>query len=403
MNNPTPPFITDSGRVKQIWNRDAGGELGEIQLALKNYLGETGYRETLLVVALSGGPDSLSLAAGLWRAAQRRVLADNLLVLTVDHEWRAESEAEAQAAAKCAQDLGYTQVKVLRAQIPENGAGPEGSAREMRWRLLTRAAVTHAKAHDLNDVTILTGHTLDDQAETVLLRLGRGASLQALAAMRELDLLDSRTGLPWREESWETLLSSSNDDDITVSVARPLLGVRRATTLAACEQAGLVPAFDPTNELESAATTAAGEPLPRVAIRERVLPELQRALGQDPRPALARFAAQAEADDMYLQMEASKILEKALVDEADWQPGQPLDCLRLEVSALENFVPLVILHRVMYRTGVRAGMRLGDVTSTHLEAAAALVHDWHGQGPLDLPGVRVSREDGFIVFRKPVN
>lgn len=398
MTDSTAPFITEAGRAKQLWNRDAGGSLGEIQLALKDCLGDDDYTKTLLVVALSGGPDSLALATGLLRAAARRVPAGNLVALTVDHEWRAESTAEAEAAARCARDLGYVQAKVLRAQIPETGAGPEGSAREMRWRLMTRAAVADARQRGLEKVRILTGHTLDDQAETVLLRLARGASLQSLSGMREWDWLSSHSGMPLRHESWENM--SYDNSEVFVSVARPLLGIRRETTLAACQQAGLIPAFDPTNELESTAKTASGQPLPRVAIRQRVLPELQRALGQDPRPALARFAAQAGIDDDYLQLEASRLFEKAVVDEEEWQPGDALEALKLEIAALGDFVPLVILSRVMYRAGIRAGMRVGDVTTAHLEAATGLVHDWHGQGPLDLPGVQVSREDGLIVFRK---
>lgn len=398
MTSQVPPYLSETGQSERIWQRDAGGELGEIQLALKNYLGETDYRETLLVVALSGGPDSLSLAAGLWRAAQRRVPADNLLVLTVDHEWRAESEAEAQAAAKCAQDLGYTQVKVLRAQVPETGTGPEGSAREMRWRLMTRAAVTHAKTCGLNNVTILTGHTLDDQAETVLLRLGRGASLQTLSAMKEWESLDPVSGLPWRQHPLENY--QKHHDDIFVSVARPLLGIRRATTLAACHQAGLVPAFDPTNQLDGSARTATGKPLPRVAIRELVLPELERALGQDPRPALARFADLAQTDENHLRIEAGRVFEKAFQEEATWEYGAPL---KLEIAPLESFVGVAVLKRVLHLAGRWAGMRMSDVTSGHLEAMVALICDWHGQGPLDLPGVQVSREGNQLVFRPTGN
>lgn len=397
MTDAIAPYISATGRSQELWNRDAGGALGEIQLVLKDCLGDGSYPDTLLVVALSGGPDSLALAAGLLRAAARRVPADNLVTLTVDHEWRAESAAEAAAAAKCARDLGYAQAKVLRAQIPETGAGPEGSAREMRWRLMTRAALAIARERKLKSIHFFTGHTLDDQAETVLLRLGRGASLLALSAMWSVDLLDSQSGLPRREEPLENFVC--DEEDILLTIYRPLLGVRRVTTHEACRQAGLVPAHDPTNELESEAKTAAGDPLPRVAIRQRVLPELQRALGQDPAPALARFAEQAYSDEMHLQLEANQVLDKVFVDAATWEMNQPL---KLDFSGREraNIVSRPILRRVMYRAGRWAGMRAGDVTMAHLEAVADLVHDWHGQGPLDLPGVQVSRENGQIVFRK---
>ncbi|NMX02585.1 tRNA lysidine(34) synthetase TilS [Mobiluncus mulieris] len=400
MTDAIAPYISATGRSKELWNHDAGGALGGIQLVLKDCLGDDDYTDTLLVVALSGGPDSLALAAGLLRAATRRVPAGNLVALTVDHEWRAESASEAAAAAKCARDLGYAQAKVLRAQIPETGAGPEGSAREMRWRLMTRAALSIARERKLKSIHFFTGHTLDDQAETVLLRLGRGASLLALSAMWPVDMLDSTSGLPRREEPLEN--SVKNDEDVLVWISRPLLGVRRETTHEACRQAGLIPAHDPTNELESEAKTAAGEALPRVAIRQRVLPELRRALGQDPAPALARLAEQAYSDEMYLQVEAAEVLDKVFMDEATWDVGQPL---RLDFSGIgkARIVPRPILRRVMYRAGRWAGMRAGDVTMEHLESVTDLVHDWHGQGPLDLPGVKVSRENGQIVFRKTGN
>ncbi|MDD7541961.1 MAG: tRNA lysidine(34) synthetase TilS [Mobiluncus porci] len=395
--NQSAPYITSAGTDARVWERDAGGALGEIQLALKDFLEGVKRERVLLVAALSGGPDSLALAAAMSRVAIAREDPWQVAAFTVDHGWRAESAAEAEAAAACAREFGFEVAKVLRAQIPEATGGPERAAREMRWRLLARASVSEAKARGLDSAVILTGHTLDDQAETVLLRLGRGASLQAVGAMGKVGSLNPKTGLPLRNLPLEEDLDELYEDEIGLEVGRPLLGVRRVTTHAACEETGLVAVVDPTNKADGPARRADGEALPRAAIRERVLPELARALGQDPAPALARFARQAQDDEMALHGEANKILWKALVDEPDWEPGDPI---KLEISAFE-MVHETIVSRVILRALTWAGARSGDLTEAHLREVTRLIRAWHGQGPLDLPGIQVSRQDGFLVFERP--
>lgn len=397
-----PPFVGPEGAETRLWERDAGGALGEIQLAVRRVLHSLGSPDdTLLCLALSGGPDSLSLAAALVRVALCHPRPWNVSCLTVDHGWRPESAAESQAAVQCARELGFTSAMVLRGESGGGANGPEGEARLLRWGLLARAAFAEAKAQGKARAVILTGHTLDDQAETVLLRLARGSSLRSIAAMREFESLDCQTGLPlrfaWREED------SGADAAVDLSLARPLLGIRRELTQAACEQAGLVAVNDPSNRMEGPVKTAAGQPLPRAAIREQVMPALASALGQDPAPALARLAGQAAADDTILEMLAGEVFWEVLSDEPG--DGEPGDSVKLDLTVIEGYkshdlirYSAPVLRRVVRRASLLAGARVDSLTAAHLRGVVGLIHDWHGQGSLALPGVTVTRRGNFLEF-----
>ena len=397
-----PPFVSPEGAETRLWEHDAGGALGEIQLAVRRVLHSLGSPEdTLLCLALSGGPDSLSLAAALIRVALRHPRPWVVSCLTVDHGWRSESASESQAAARCARELGFTSAMVLRGESGGGANGPEGEARLLRWGLLARAAIAEAKAQGKNHAVILTGHTLDDQAETVLLRLARGSSLRSIAAMREFESLDCQTGLPlrfaWREAD------SGVDAAVDLGLARPLLGIRRELTQAACEQAGLVAVNDPSNRMEGPVKTAAGQPLPRAAIREQVMPALAAALGQDPAPALARLAGQAAADDTILEMLAGEVLWEVLSDEPG--DGEPGDSVKLDLTVIEGYkshdlirYSAPVLRRVLRRASLLAGARVDSLTEAHLRGVVDLIHDWHGQGPLALPGITVTRRGNFLEF-----
>lgn len=400
-----PPFVSFEGAEACLWERDAGGALGEIQLAVRRVLQSIGSPEsTLLCLALSGGPDSLSLAAALIRVALRHPHPWTVSCLTVDHGWRPESAAESQATLHCARELGFTSVAVLKGQSCGGTNGPEGEARLLRWGLLARAAVAEAKARGLSHAVILTGHTLDDQAETVLLRLARGSSLRSISAMKQFESLDCQTGLPLR-------LALGTDDpnaqsEVDLCLARPLLGIRRSVTHAACIQAGLVAVNDPSNRMEGPVKTAAGQPLPRAAIREMVMPALTDALGQDPAPALARLANQAEADDTVLEMLAGEVFWEVLSDEpGDWKPA---DGVKLNLKIIEGYkycdlirYSAPILRRVIRKASLLAGAKVDSLTADHLNNVVDLIRDWHGQGPLALPGITVRRRGSFLEFVSP--
>lgn len=292
-----------------------------------------------VLVACSGGPDSLALAAATAflaaeprRTGGRRVEAG---AVVVDHGWHEGSaQVAAEAAATC-RGLGLGPVEVLVAGRGDAGGGPEAAAREVRYRALEEAAA-RAGAH-----VVLLGHTLDDQAETVLLGLARGSGARSLA------------GMPARREPFR----------------RPFLQLTRATTEQACRAAGLTPWGDPANT----------DP---VYARSRVraaLGTLEEALGPGLAEALARTADLLREDAQALEAFAADLLVGARV--ADRSGG----VLRLEIAALEP-APDAVRHRALLAALREAGCPPAQLGRRHVLAVDALIVDWRGQGPLDLPG-----------------
>lgn len=203
---------------------------------------------TPLIVACSGGADSLALAAAaLAEAGSRSVSA-----MIVDHQLQTGSAGVATRAADQLRDLGYRQVDIRRVEVGGEG-GTEAAARRARYAALAAGASSIGAA-------VLLAHTMDDQAETVLLGLGRGSGPRSIAGMR-----------PWRAP-W----------------GRPLISVRRNDTEDACRSVGLTPWIDPHNS----------DPVfTRVRLRREVLPLLDEVLGGGVVSALAR-TAELMADDL---------------------------------------------------------------------------------------------------------
>jgi|SRR5690625_3713706 len=317
----------------------------------------------LLLVACSGGADSLALASQLAFLAPRSGLRGGLV--TVDHRMQAGSGAQARAVAQAGADFGLDPVLVRAAPeraasegtgpgAPPAGLGPEGTARRVRYAALAQAAAeTQARA-------ILLGHTMEDQAETVLLGLLRGAGTRALAGMA-----------PTRATYW-----------------RPLLGVRRADTEAACAALGLTPWHDPTNAPDGPWRILAGGPLPRAAIRHHVLPATARALDQDPVPALARTAELARVDSDYLDALARD--HHHLIDTG---PGGHLGAAVGDLTAL----PQALRWRVLRELLTRAGSAPRALTMAHVREVDGLLTDWRGQAWVEVPGgLRVRRACGRL-------
>ncbi|MHB1065032.1 MAG: tRNA lysidine(34) synthetase TilS, partial [Georgenia sp.] len=227
-----------------------------------------------VLVACSGGADSLALAAATAFVAPRAGwLAGGVVI---DHRLQPGSDAVAERAARQCRDLGLDPVTVVPVMIPPDG-GPEGSARTARYGALEAAATAFAAD------AVLLGHTLDDQAETVLLGLARGSGARSLAGMAPA------RGL-WR---------------------RPLLGLRRSQTEAVCDALGLDVHHDPTNTTDGPWRAADGTPLRRAAVRERALPALVEALGPGVAAALARTADQLRRDADLLEAQAADIFGRA--------------------------------------------------------------------------------------------
>ena len=286
-------------------------------------------------VALSGGPDSLALAA-----AAVTVLPTTALI--IDHGLQRGSAAVADTARTHALSLGCVAALVIQVEVGTDG-GPEAAARTARYAALRQAR---------DGAPVLIGHTLDDQAETVLLGLGRGSGPRSIAGIRPYDP-------PW---------------------CRPLLGVRRSVTEAACVELGIEPWRDPHNR----------DPrFTRARLRAEVLPLLEDVLGGGVAPALARTAALLREDLDLLDVLAAAELERLVVPE-----GLPAR----EVAGL----PAALRRRVL-RGWLRAGA-VPDLQAVHLAAVDALLTDWRGQGRVDLPGgAGVVRTSGRLVLHAPEN
>ncbi len=172
-----------------------------------------------LVLAVSGGPDSTALLVLASRWAKARKRAPALTAITVDHGLRKASKREAADVARLAKKLGIAH-RTLRWTGKKPKSGLPQAARNARYRLLAAAARKAGARH------VLTAHTLDDQAETVIIRLLRGSGLTGLAAMQRMSALPDSGGM---------------------SLVRPLLEIPKARLIATL-RAGKIPfADDPTN------------------------------------------------------------------------------------------------------------------------------------------------------------
>ncbi len=309
--------------------------VAEVRKAVRRCLDELP-AEAVVLAACSGGPDSLALAAALAAEAPRSGRRAGAVV--VDHALQVGSAEQASRAAKACAQLGLDPVEVVTVSVHARGLGPEGAARQARHAALEEVAARVGAS------AIALGHTLDDQAETVLLGLGRGSGARSLAGMPR------RRGL----------------------LIRPLLGVRRSTTVAACAAWGLEPWLDPHNS----------DPrFTRSRVRSDVLPLLEDVLGPGVAEALARTATLLRADADALDAWAATVRDPS------------------DVNVLGE-LPAAIRRRVIRRAAIAAGASASALTASHVKAIEALVVDWKGQGPVTLPGgLEASRACDRLSFR----
>ncbi|BBX46771.1 tRNA lysidine(34) synthetase TilS [Mycobacterium cookii] len=287
-------------------------------------------------VALSGGPDSLALTA----------IAATMLpttALIVDHRLQPGSADVAATARQHARDLGCVDAQVLSVQVGEDG-GPEAAARAARYGALAAACGDHP---------VLLAHTLDDQAETVLLGLGRGSGARSIAGMRAYDP-------PW---------------------CRPLLGVRRDVTHAACAALGLQAWHDPHNS---------DRRFTRTRLRHEVLPLLEEVLGGGVAEALARTATALREDTELID---------SLIDQALTR------CATLDGLDTATLAALPApVRRGVIRRWLIAGGAVG-LTDKQIRAVDALVTGWRGQGGVAVGSALrrqrlvAGRRDGLLVLR----
>ncbi len=324
----------------------ATAETLAVRAAVLENLQECAQGDTVLV-ACSGGPDSLALAAAT--AFVGKQLGLTTIAVVVDHQLQAGSAEVAQAAASTCEAFGIE--TVIIAEVVVGGAGgPEAAARTARYEVLD------ALASKYEAVAILLGHTLEDQAETVLLRLARGSGTRSIAAMQV------RNGL----------------------LLRPLLHLSRQVVHASaqdvCAAIGVTPWQDPHNQ----------EPrFARVRIRQ-ALDALNAALGAGFTAGLARSAELASDDADALDSWTDEVFTSLVIFESN--------SVSADAEQLRQ-LPKAIRTRVIRRMCVDLGAASDAISMTHVHAVDALITHWHGQGALSLPSrVTARREYGRLTL-----
>ncbi|WP_149360438.1 tRNA lysidine(34) synthetase TilS [Lolliginicoccus suaedae] len=313
MDNPRPQVAAHQESLQQ----GATPALHSVRLAVRSWMAQH-HDGGPIAVAISGGADSTALCAAVVAEAPGPVAA-----ITVDHQLQDGSRCFAEAAMRTATWLGCGSATIATVTVAGPG-GMEAAARRARYEALDDARA---------GATVLLGHTLDDQAETVLLGLARGSGARSISGMRPL-------APPW---------------------GRPLLGVRRATTEAACADLGIEPFQDPHN---------ADERYTRVRLRREALPLLESILGGGAAESLARTARLLREDNDALD-------EMATVARMGAQHGA--------VLLVENLQGLPVAVRSRVVRGWLQDEGAGAIASAHLDAIDGLVTRWRGQGAVAVP------------------
>ncbi|MFF9074151.1 tRNA lysidine(34) synthetase TilS [Streptomyces sp. NPDC014735] len=300
----------------------------------------------LVLVACSGGADSMALASAL--AFEARKLDVRAGGITVDHGLQDGSETRAAEVVDRLAAMHLDPVESVAVRVGHEG-GPEAAARDARYAALDEAAERHGAA------AVLLGHTRDDQAETVLLGLARGSGIRSLSGMAAASGPSGR-------------------------YRRPFLQLDRQTARKACLVQSL-PVWDDPHNIDPAYT--------RSRLRHEGLPALEKALGKGVVEALARTAQLSRDDADALDTWAAEA-ERTVRDEA----GR-LECAKLYV------LPPAVRRRVLRRAVVEAGSPAGSLFARHIEEVDRLITGWRGQRAINLPGrVEAMRQGGRLVIRQ---
>jgi tRNA(Ile)-lysidine synthase len=300
--------------------------------------------ESSVLVAVSGGPDSICLFHSLVRL--RRLLGLRLLCFHFDHALRRGSAADAEYVKRQAHTLGVPFVLRRASSQPARGESVEAWARSERYGAMLRVL------EDTGASAAALGHTADDQAETVLLALLRGGGLEAMSGMRP----------------------------VSRPFVRPLLGVSREETEAFCRSLRLRPRRDPMNEDLS---------FLRVAIRKRVIPALEEGVGRGVRSTLARTASLLAQDAAFL--DAMTAAAAASIVASDGQD-------RLLRAEPLSDLPVPLSSRIV-RGEILALGRLPE--GSHVDAVLGLAGAEPGKGVRLPGGLRARRERGYVRLSAP--
>jgi tRNA(Ile)-lysidine synthase len=317
--------------------------VAEVRGAVDSFCESQGIPEdALLLVAVSGGADSMALAAAARFVAEKRGL--RVAAAIINHGLQSESATVAERTAEVLRERGIDLVVVRTVEVGSEG-GPEAAAREARYLELMGISAEFGAS------MILTGHTRNDQAESVILGLVRGSGPHSVRGMPAFDGV----------------------------VGRPLLTVTRETTVAACAAEGIEPWADPHNDDQS---------FTRVRIRNTVLPTLENELGPGIVDSLARTAELLRDDDDALDLLATGMARSVMATAADG--------VSLEVDGTAS-KPRALRTRLIRLAAAEAFM--ASLSHTQTRAIDALLVDWHGQKAIDVTGGSVVRQDGRLHFR----
>jgi tRNA(Ile)-lysidine synthase len=314
----------------------------------------------LVLVACSGGADSLALASAVAFVAPRAGLRAG--AISVDHGLQGGSAERAAAVVALLATWGLDPVEAVSVEVGKDG-GPEAAARDARHAALDAAAEKHEAS------AVLLGHSRDDQAETVLLGLARGSGARSLAGMAP----------------------------VAGHYRRPLLDLSRERLAEACAAEGLDAWADPHN---------ADPAFSRVRGRHEALPALERTLGPGVAEALARTAALLRADADALDalaaatdcrvrpVEMSSPRDDRTASLEMTSPTDTgLDCAALAAQ------PAAIRTRILRAAAIAAGCPAGALSAGHVDSVDALITGWRGQQGVDLPGrVQATRTCGTLLF-----
>ncbi len=308
--------------------------LWQIRKAVKPWLSDSAQP---VLFGCSGGADSMALAVALFIERSNT----KVIPIVIDHGLQEGSAQITSQTIERLKQIGFTQVESARAQVTMTD-GLEASARRARYQLFNQFIETYQPKY------FLLAHTLNDQAENVLLGLARGSGARSLSGM-------------------------AVKNNIFV---RPLLKISREVTTAACSEARIEIWSDPHNE---------DLRFTRVRVRKNLLPIIEDNLGPGITEALVRSADLLRDDADALDGFAAEYFNQA-------------DPFNLDVKELER-LPKAITTRVLRLAIYKAGAPAGSLSAEHIAAAQALISDWHGQKEVSLPGnVKLLRNSGRITL-----
>ncbi len=298
-----------------------------------------------VLLAVSGGADSLSLAAASVFEAKK--LNVPVAAAVIDHGLQKNSSDIALQAKQRLLALGVSEVVIERVSVRQQGDGLEAAARDARYKALER--IRKATKSDW----ILLGHNLDDQAETVLLGLARGSGLRSISAMAAID----------------------SDRKLV----RPFLDIPRTTLRQACLDAAIEFWDDPHNQDSKFA---------RVRIR-KLSGELEKTLGPGFAQSLARTAKSAAEAEELIEDLAQKLMKKATTKVGARQVSYSIDALARAKDAVRRKA----LHLICQQAGAK------NISRTQVLAIDELITNWHGQKKSSLSGITVERVTNQLVVK----